>query len=89
MYKKEKKEKKKWKFFWKNVCGLGRLNRIVAVVAMLYGASKMKDDMPKSAALAAFGTYLIVIGGLLGWCSLRATLHRPTKCARRRHYPED
>jgi hypothetical protein len=88
MAKREKKEKKKWKFFWKNVGGLGRLNRLVAGAAMLYGASKMKDDMQKSAALAAFGTYLIVIGGLLGWCSLRALLHKPTRRARLRHYPE-
>ena len=71
MAKKQKKEKKRWKFLWKNVGGLGRLNRIAAGAALLYGASKLKDDPEKAAVLAGFGTYLIVIGGLLGWCSLR------------------
>ncbi|MHB8895455.1 MAG: YgaP family membrane protein [Candidatus Geothermincolia bacterium] len=88
MAKKEKKEKQSWKFFWKNVGGLGRLNRLVAGIAMIYGATKIKDDTKKAAALAAFGTYLVVIGGLLGWCSLRATFKKPTKRAYRRHYPE-
>jgi len=88
MAKKQKKEKQRWKFLWKNVGGLGRLNRIAAGAALLYAASKMKDDPEISAALMAFGGYLIVIGGLLGWCSLRALLHKPTKRARRRHYPE-
>jgi hypothetical protein len=88
MAKKQKKEKKRWKFLWKNVGGLGRLNRIAAGAALLYGASKLKDDPEKAAVLAGFGTYLIVIGGLLGWCSLRALLHKPTRRARLRHYPE-
>lgn len=89
MAKKEKKEKKRWKFFWKNVAGLGRLNRLVAGAAMIYAATQMKDDPEKAAPLAAFGAYLIVVGGLLGWCSLRALFKRPTKRARLRHYPED
>jgi len=88
MAKKAKKEKKRWKFLWKNVGGLGRLNRIAAGVALLYGASKMKDDTEKAAAMVGFGTYLIVIGGLLGWCSLRAVCKKPTKRAFRRHYPD-
>ena len=88
MAKKQKKEKKRWKFLWKNVGGLGRLNRIAAGAALLYGASKLKDDPEKAAVLAGFGTYLIVIGGLLGWCSLRAVCKKPTKRARLRHYPE-
>jgi len=88
MAKKQKKDKKRWKFLWKNVGGLGRLNRIAAGIALLYGASKLKDDPQKAAALAGFGTYLIVIGGLLGWCSLRALFRMPTRRARSRHYPE-
>ena len=88
MAKKQKKEKKRWKFLWKNITWMGRLNRIVAGAALLYGASKLKDDPEKAALLAGAGTYLIVIGGLLGWCSLRALLHMPTKRARLRHYPE-
>lgn len=83
-----KKAKKRWKFLWKNVGGLGRLNRIAAGAALLYGASKLKDDPQKAAALEGFGTYLILIGGLLGWCSLRALFKKPTERAFLRHYPE-
>jgi hypothetical protein len=89
MAKKAKEEKKKWKFLWKNVGIGGRLNRLIAGAALIFGATKLKDDPQKAAALTAFGAYLIVIGGLLGWCSLRATLKKPTKRAYRRHYPED
>jgi hypothetical protein len=89
MSKKAKEEKKPWKFFWKNVGLGGRLNRLAAGGGLVYGATKMKDDPTTAAAMAGFGLYLIVIGGLLGWCSLRATLKKPTKRAYRRHYPED
>jgi hypothetical protein len=89
MAKKEKKEKKRWKFFWKNIGLGGRLNRLAAGAAMIYAATQMKEDPEKAAGLAAFGGYLVVVGGLLGWCSLRALLRKPTKRARRRHYPED
>mgnify|MGYP000969251962 CR=1 FL=1 len=86
---KKKKEKKRWKFLWKNVGGLGRLNRLAAGAAMIFAATRMKDDPEKAAPLAAFGAYLVVVGGLLGWCSLRALFKKPTKRALRRHYPED
>lgn len=87
--KKVKKAKQRLKFFWKNVCGLGRLNRLVAGAALIYGATKLKDDPEKAAGMAAFGGYLVLVGGLLGWCSLRALFKRPTRCARKRHYPEE
>lgn len=85
---KAKKKNVKWRFFWKNVGGLGRLNRLAAGIAALALASQMKEDQKNAAALAAFGMYLAVVGGLLGWCSLRALLKRPTKRAFRRHFPE-
>lgn len=89
MAKKALQEKNQpWKRRWKNVGWFGRLNRLVAGVALLYGAGKMKDNVPASGALAAFGGYLVVVGGLLGWCSLRALLKKPTGRAFRRHYPD-
>ncbi|MBU1670357.1 MAG: DUF2892 domain-containing protein [Actinobacteria bacterium] len=88
MSRKSRKEKKKWRFYWKNVNGLGRLLRIAAGAAFLYAASQMKDDQTTAGALGLFGIYLIVVGGLLRWCSLRALLHKPTKRAYLKHYPE-
>jgi hypothetical protein len=88
MSRKGRKEKKKWKFLWKNVNGLGRLLRLGLGAALLYAASQMKDDQTTAGALGLFGIYLIVVGGLLRWCSLRALLKKPTKRARLRHYPE-
>ena len=85
---KARKEKKKWKLLWKNVSVLGRLNRIAAGAGAIALASRMKDDEQKAMLLTGFGVYLIVIGGLLGWCSLRALLKAPTKRAFRRHYPD-
>ena len=56
---------------------------------------RIQDEMLKAATVDLLiarticsGKYLIVIGGLLGWCSLRALLHKPTRRARLRHYPE-
>lgn len=88
MAKKAKQEKKRWKRRWKNVGWFGRLNRLAAGIALLYGASKMKEDTQTAGAMAGFGIYLIVIGGLLGWCSVRALFKKPTKRAFRRHYPD-
>jgi Protein of unknown function (DUF2892) len=87
MAKKQKAEKKKWKFFWKNVTGLGRLLRLGAGAALVYAGQQAEDENQKM-MMTGFGAYLIVFGGLLGWCSLRALLHKPTKRARLRHYPE-
>jgi Inner membrane protein YgaP-like, transmembrane domain len=85
--KKSEADKPKWKMFWKNVDGLGRLNRLVAGAAIIYLALQDKEKGPNP-LLVGFGAYLIVVGGLLQWCSLRALLKKPTKRAFRRHYPE-
>ena len=79
-------EKPEWKFFWKNVDGLGRINRMGAGAALLIAASQIKDKQ-KAALLALPGAYMLTVG-FLRWCSLRALLKKPTKRAFRRHYPE-
>ena len=84
---KEKVEKPKWKLFWKNVDGLGRLNRLVAGVVIIFLATQNKEKGPNP-LLIGFGADLLVVGGLLRWCSLRALLKKPTKMAFLRHYPE-
>lgn len=93
MSKKQKKAARPdWKFFWKNVDGLGRLNRMAAGAGLIYLAGKMKDGSESSAGpnatlLTAFGVYLLVVG-FLRWCSLRALFKKPTRKAFKRHYPE-
>jgi len=84
---KEKAEKPKWKIYWKNVDGLGRLNRLVAGAVIIFLATQNKEKGPNP-LLIGFGAYLIVVGGLLRWCSLRALLKKPTKRAFLRHYPD-
>jgi Inner membrane protein YgaP-like, transmembrane domain len=84
---KGKAEKPEWKFMWKNVDGLGRLNRLVAGVVIIYLATQNKEK-GSNPLLVGFGAYLIVVGGLLKWCSLRALLKKPTRRAFLRHYPE-
>lgn len=85
--KKETEKGPKWKFFWKNVGGLGRLNRLVAGVVFIFLAVRDKESGPNH-LLLGFGLYLVIVGGLLRWCSLRAALKKPTKRAYLRHYPE-
>lgn len=88
MSKKSKKAAKpKWKFFWKNVDGLGRINRMAAGAGLIYLANKMKDEGPQATLLTAFGVYLLVVG-FLRWCSLRALFKKPTRRAFKRHYPK-
>jgi hypothetical protein len=84
--KKKKEKKPEWKFFWKNVDGLGRINRMAAGAALLALAFQNKDEGPNPLMLCA-GVYLLVVG-FLRWCSLRALLRKPTKRAYLRHYPE-
>ncbi len=84
---KKKAKKPRWKFFWKNVDGLGRINRMAAGAALIYLGTKMKDEGPRATLLTAFGVYMLVVG-FLRWCSLRALLRKPTKKAFKRHYPE-
>jgi len=83
----KKKEKKKWKFFWKNIGGLGRLNRMIAGIALIAAAALSREDKMKSTALAGTGVVFLV-DAYLAWCSLRALLKKPSKRAYLRHYPE-
>lgn len=83
---KKKKGREKWKFLWKNLGCLGRLLRLGAGGALVYAGVNSEDDKQKK-MMTGLGAYLIVFGGLLGWCSLRALLHKPTKRAYLRHYP--
>lgn len=83
---KGKADKPKWKFFWKNVDGLGRLNRMGAGAALIFLATQNKEKGPNP-FLLGFGAYLIFVG-FLRWCSLRAIFRKPTKRAFLRHYPE-
>ena len=85
--KKEKDVKHEWKFFWKNVDGLGRINRMAAGALFVYLASTMKEKNSNAVFLAGPGIYLLVVG-FLQWCSLRALFRKPTKRAYLRHYPE-
>ncbi len=87
MARKPKKEKKKWKFFWKNVDGGGLLLRVAAGLALIGAAAQTSEDVQKAKFLGIAGAYLVVVG-LLRWCSLRALLKKPTKRAFLRHYPE-
>lgn len=86
MSKKKRAKKPEWKFFWKNVDGLGRINRMGAGAALLALAFQNKDEGPNPLMVCA-GAYLLVVG-FLRWCSLRALLKKPTKRAFLRHYPE-
>ena len=43
-----KKNEEKWRFYWKNIDGLGRINRLLMGLLALAGAVAMKDD-PKKA----------------------------------------
>jgi carbon starvation protein CstA len=83
----KRKEKKKWKFFWKNIGGLGRLNRMIAGIALIAAAALSREDKMKSAALAGTGAVFLV-DAYLAWCSLRALLKKPSKRAYLRHYPK-
>jgi len=85
--KKKKAKKPEWKFFWKNVDGLGRINRMAAGALFIFLAVRDKEAGPNP-LLLGFGLYLVIVGGLLRWCSLRALLKKPTKRASLRHYPE-
>ena len=86
--KKEKAEKPRWKLVWKNVDGLGRINRMAAGAGLLYLASRMKEEGGLNAMLlGGFGAYLMLFG-FLRWCSLRALFKKPTRRAFLRHYPE-
>ena len=83
-----KKEKElKWRFYWKNIDGLGRFNRLVGGLLLLALAWSVKDDLKKAVPAGLMGVDLIA-AGLLRWCPLRAFLKRPTWIARRRRLAE-
>lgn len=83
----KRRKERKWRFYWKNIGGLGRLNRLVAGVASLAAAARLQDENKGAAlGLAVMGADLL-FAALLGWCPARALLRRPTRRAYRRHYP--
>ena len=84
-----KKEKKKWRFFWKNFAMVGRLGRLLAAGALFAVAYAMKeDDELKAAVLAAWGGAFL-FDALARWSPYRAMLKWPTRKARLRHYPKE
>lgn len=85
--KKEAAEKVEWKFFWKNVDGLGMLLRVGAGIAFLAAARMSKDDKKRASLLTVLGVMEVAFG-LLKWCPLRALRGKPTKRAYLKHYPE-
>jgi len=85
--KKEKEEKPRWKFFWKNLTGFGRLARMAMGGALIYMATQSEEDKGPKMPMLAGGICLLVVG-LIGWDSTRAIFKRPTKKAYLRHYPE-
>lgn len=87
MGRKKKAEKPKWKFFWKNVDGLGMLLRVGAGIALLAAAKMSSDDKKRASILGVLGLMEIKFG-LLKWCPLRALRGKPTKRAFLKHYPE-
>lgn len=87
MGKKKAAEKPKWKFFWKNVGGLGMLLRVGMGIALLAAAKMSSEDKKRAAVLGVLGLMEIKFG-LLKWCPLRAIRKKPTKRAFLRHYPE-
>jgi hypothetical protein len=85
--KKEKAEKPRWKFRWRNLTGFGRLARMaLGGVLIFLGTQSEGDEGPKMPLLAS-GVVLLVLG-LIGWDSTRAIFKRPTRKAYLRHYPE-
>jgi hypothetical protein len=85
---KEKAEKPKWKFRWRNLTGIGRLARMALGGALIFMATQSQDDEGPKMPLLAGGILLLVLG-LLGWDSTRALFKRPTRKAFLRHYPEE
>lgn len=84
----KKKEKRKWKFFWKNIGGLGVLNRLVAGGIVFAVSYMMKEeDEFKSLVLAAWGAAFI-FDAVMHWSVWRAILRRPSKHAVRKRYGE-
>lgn len=81
------RRKKKWRFFWKNVDGLGMLNRLAAAALLFVIAYMIKDDEIKAGLLAAWGLAFF-FDGLTRWSPYRALLKWPTRRAYLRHYPE-
>jgi|GEM_PF-808346 Protein of unknown function (DUF2892) len=85
--KKKEEEPVEWKFFWKNVGGLGMILRIAAGIAFLAAAKSSSENPTRAAALGLMGVFEIM-AGLCRWCPLRALRRKPTKRALKRHYPE-
>lgn len=83
----EVEEEEKWRFFWKNINGLGMLIRVLGGIALIMWA-RSNEEEPMAKAASAYGITMI-IDGLLRWCPMRAVFKRPTKRAHRRHYPEE
>jgi hypothetical protein len=82
-----KRNEVKWRFYWKNIDGLGRINRVLMGLLALAGAYTMKDD-PKKAMFLVIMSMDFFFAALLGWCPGRALLKMPSRKAFRKHYPK-
>ena len=85
----KKKKKKKWRFFWKNIGCLGRLNRLVAGAGLIAAAYMAKDEEEGIALLLAGWGAAFIFDGLMRWSVWRAIFRRPSKSAYRKRYPEE
>lgn len=83
-----KKNEEKWRFYWKNIDGLGRINRLIIGALAIAGAVAMKDEPKKALFLVIMGVDFLM-AALLQWCPLRAMLRMPSRRAYRRHYPKE
>jgi hypothetical protein len=80
------KEEASWRFFWKNINGLGRLTRLSLGAALLLAAREMKEDKIKSGILVLTSVWLFV-EGIFRWAPWKALLWHHSKRARLKHYP--
>lgn len=72
----------KWHFFWKNIDGLGKFNRIAAGLGLVAAAFVNKQSKLTALIMGAMGLELVA-SGFMHWCFLRALLRRPTRRARK------
>jgi hypothetical protein len=84
-----RKEKKKWRFFWKNFCGFGAVIRLAAAGALFFVSYRMKDEDELMAMLLGGWGGAFLFDAVTRWSPYRALLKWPTRCAYKRHYPED